>query len=583
MKELQELKLNKKRCELYLRALWARDFSLHQTTDEYDSNNSLIPLSYRINNKIFLPATVSLNKSSLHYYRAASLHAAAHKVYGEQSFEIKELNFMQRSLIGLIEDLRVELLAIKRFPGLRKIWLSFHSFIELNPVNALNLMRRLSLSVLDPCYKDDHQWVYKGKQLLLSNMSNLNQQSFSLDVGLSLANDLGQMRLPLNSGHYEQGIIYRDDNRSLWQEIIDKQQQAAVSDLNQDSLSIQNKLKEFDTGVQLKLTNDEAEHGEGFYISHHDQAAFEYREHVKEKTIESTLYPEWSYQKKLLQNNWCTVKEQQAEAGSESEINEIFASHKIVRNRLRSIAKKLLTAKQQRIRKVEEGDEIDIDPMINAMIALRAHEPPDARIFMRNENRKSKTLAISILLDLSESTNEIIDSNQQSISIMIRDAVLLLGETLSIADEQFSVSGFCSNGRHEVYVNHFKNFNESFEQSKARLSTIHGKYSTRLGAAIRSTADYLAQQPSRKKLLLVVTDGAPSDIDVFDQRYLEHDSWHAVHSLVGQGIKPFCLNLDSRSDQVMEHIFGKGRYMTLDHINHLPEILFQVYMRYGRH
>jgi nitric oxide reductase activation protein len=166
---------------------------------------------------------------------------------------------------------------------------------------------------------------------------------------------------------------------------------------------------------------------------------------------------------------------------------------------------------------------------------------------------------------------------------MIRDAVLLLGETLSIADELFSISGFCSNGRHEVYVNHFKNFNESFEQSKARLSTVRGQYSTRLGAAIRNTADYLAQQPSKMKLLLVVTDGEPSDIDVFDRHYLDHDSWHAVHSLANQGIKPFCLNLDSRSDQVMEHIFGRGKYMTLDQLHHLPEILFQVYMRYGRH
>ena len=583
MNELAELKSYKRSCELYLRALWGRGFSVQQTNDdEFNPSNNLIPLSYRINNEIYLPANLLLKKHYLHYYRAASLHAAAHEIYGAAAFEIKELNLMQRSMIGLIEDLRVELLAINSFPGLRKIWLSFHSLIEVYPDNAINLIRRLSRSVLDPHYEDTHLWVTKGKALL-SNVDDLEQQSLSIDIGLSLANDLGQMRLPLNSGRYEQGIIYRDDNRGLWQEMIDKQQQTEVASQNQDSLTIRNKLKEAEQGIRLKLSHDNHKHGEGFYIKEHDQASFEYRQFVYKKIIALKLYPEWNYQKHLLQNDWCTVLEQQAEDGSESKINEIFAKHNIVRNRLRHIAKRLLTAKQQRVRKVEEGDEIDIDPMINAMVAVRMNQLPDPRVFMRNEYRRSKTLAISILLDLSESTNKTIDGGQQSISLMIRDAVLLLGETLSIADEQFSISGFCSNGRHEVYINHFKNFNESFEQSKARLSTVRGQYSTRLGAAIRNTADYLAQQSSKKKLLLVVTDGVPSDIDVFDRHYLDHDSWHAVHSLANQGIKPFCLNLDSRSDHVMEHIFGRGKYMTLDQLHHLPEILFQVYMRYGRH
>ena len=584
MNELLELKIHKRRCELYLRALWGKGFSIQQThKDEASPENNVSPLNYRVNNEIYLPAQVSLNHHYLNYYRAASLHAAAHEMYGAAAFEIKELNLMQRSLIGLVEDLRIELLAINSFPGLRKIWLSFHSLIEVYPVNAINLMRRLSRSVLDPCYEDTHQWVTKGKQFLLSNTHDLNQQSLSVDVGLSLANDLGQMRLPLNSGRYEQGIIYRDDNRSLWQELIDKQQQAAVSNQNQDSLSIQNKLQETEKGIQLKISHDNSTSGEGFYIKDHEQATFEYIQANKEKIVDSNLYPEWNYQKHILQSNWCTVFEKQAEAGSESEINKIFASHNIVRNRLRFIAKKMFTAKQQRIRKVEEGDEVDIDPMINAMIAVRMNQLPDPRVFMRNEYRHNKSLAISILLDLSESTNEIIDGSQQSISLMIRDAVLLLGETLSIADEQFSITGFCSSGRHQVYINHFKKFNENFDQTKARLSTIRGQYSTRLGAAIRNTADYLAQQPASKKLLLVLTDGAPSDIDVFDPQYLDHDSWHAVHSLASKGIKPFCLNLDSRSDNVIEHIFGRGKYKTLDQLNRLPEILFQVYMRYGRH
>ena len=74
-----------------------------------------------------------------------------------------------------------------------------------------------------------------------------------------------------------------------------------------------------------------------------------------------------------------------------------------------------------------------------------------------------------------------------------------------------------------------------------------------------------------------------ADIDVFDNRYLELDSWHAVNSLYSKGIKPFCLNLDSRSDAAIEHIFGKGRFETLERLNKLPEVLSSIYVKYGRH
>jgi nitric oxide reductase activation protein len=81
----------------------------------------------------------------------------------------------------------------------------------------------------------------------------------------------------------------------------------------------------------------------------------------------------------------------------------------------------------------------------------------------------------------------------------------------------------------------------------------------------------------------VITDGAPSDIDVFDRQYLEYDSWQAVKSLTSKGIKPFCLNLDGRADRAIEHIFGKGHYETLEHLNRLPEVLSRIYMKHGRH
>jgi len=98
---------------------------------------------------------------------------------------------MQRTVIGLVEGLRIELLAIKKIPGLRSLWLDFHS-ISGSSNSALNLMMRLSRSVLNPVYKDDSQWVEKGKQLFFSNEAMLHDVILFQEIGLGLANDLGQ-------------------------------------------------------------------------------------------------------------------------------------------------------------------------------------------------------------------------------------------------------------------------------------------------------------------------------------------------------------------------------------------------------
>ncbi|MDH5396137.1 MAG: hypothetical protein OEW97_07660, partial [Gammaproteobacteria bacterium] len=498
MKALLELKDCKRSIELYLRALWNKGFSL-----QFSKNDNTVLYSYLAEHQIYLPEHVLINSRHSNYYRAAATHISAHIKYSQQAFEVKELNLLQRSIIDLIEDLRVELLAIEKFPGLRKIWLEFHVMQQVSPDSALNLVKRLSRSVLDPTYHDPHQWVIKGKKLIQKNLHRLKDQSLSLELGLSLANDLGQMRLPLNSGRYENALLYRDDNRHLWQDIAEHTQQAEVSGHTEEVVIQQKKLLETTEGKQIELANNEYSRGQGLHINYKENASFEYCQLSHSKIISTIIYPEWDYRLKLLKQNWCTLIERQAVAGSDEKIDEIFLLHQNTLNRLRHIAKRLQVEKQQRIRKIQEGDDIDFDPMINAMVAMRMGQDPDTRVFVRNEYRQSKSLAISILLDLSESTNQM--TGDVSITQMLRDAVLLLGETLTIADEQFSISGFSSNGRHEINYLNFKKFSESFNASKTRLADIQGEYSTRLGTAIRHSAQSLAQQNARKKLLLVIT------------------------------------------------------------------------------
>ena len=102
-------------------------------------------------------------------------------------------------------------------------------------------------------------------------------------------------------------------------------------------------------------------------------------------------------------------------------------------------------------------------------------------------------------------------------------------------------------------------------------------YSTRMGAAMRHAGHYLAHQEADKKLLLVLTDGEPSDIDVKDPRHLIEDARIAVRELDRKGIYTYCINLDAKADEYVSDIFG-NHYTVIDNIQRLPERLPQLFL-----
>jgi nitric oxide reductase activation protein len=99
-----------------------------------------------------------------------------------------------------------------------------------------------------------------------------------------------------------------------------------------------------------------------------------------------------------------------------------------------------------------------------------------------------------------------------------------------------------------------------------------------MGAALRHAAQCLLRQPQRRKLLLLVTDGEPADIDERDPQYLRHDTKKAVEELRKHGVLTFCLTLDPNADRYVERIFGANGYTIVDRVDRLPERLPQLFM-----
>ena len=189
-------------------------------------------------------------------------------------------------------------------------------------------------------------------------------------------------------------------------------------------------------------------------------------------------------------------------------------------------------------------------------------------------------IAVSLLLDLSKSINEVPEGAEHTILQLSQEAVSLLGEAIDALGDPFSISGFASNTRHEVRYLHFKGFNEPWgDDPKARLAAMEGGLSTRMGAAIRTSGHYLSKRSNEKKLLIVLTDGEPHDVDVADDpHYLIQDTKQAVEELRNEGVATYCISLDPKADDYVADIFGPNGYAVIDHIERLPERLPQLFM-----
>jgi nitric oxide reductase activation protein len=183
-----------------------------------------------------------------------------------------------------------------------------------------------------------------------------------------------------------------------------------------------------------------------------------------------------------------------------------------------------------------------------------------------------------LLLDQSESLNEKISSKDQTILELSQESVSILASSISILGDPLAIAGFNSNTRHEVNYMHIKGFSEPWGNDvKSRLAGMKARHSTRMGAALRHAGHYLSNQKSDKKLLLVLTDGQPSDIDVKDDQLLIQDARKAVLDLDQQGIYTYCINLDSNADTYVGSIFGK-QYTVIDRLERLPEQLTKLFM-----
>lgn len=502
---------------------------------------------------------------ALRWYDAVSAHAAAHLCHSKHRFTRGSLKPIQIALVGLLEDARVERLACRGLPGLRRLWLSFHVAEPTHGATFVVLLLRLARGLLDPGYADPHPWVEKCREQFerawqgAAAPGSIDPEALR-SIASRLGNDIGQMRLQFNARDYVVEPPYRDDNAYLWlppDDAVPQTQRVA------DALPPPPGEGDEPEARASLVSAPAAEADDETLLARH-------------------RYPEWDRLAAAYRPDWCSVIEFSPPVASPDALARASGEHAALLARLQHVLHVHRRRERVKLRAQVRGDDLDIEASLRSAIDRRSGHAPSDKVHMRVDHHP-RSVAVLMLLDTSTSTGGRVGSTGPTVLELARDAAVLTGLTLEHAGDRCAIHGFCSNGRHEVRYESFKEFDEALDvRCLARLAGLRSRLSTRFGAALRHATAVLAAERSQQRLLLLITDGEPHDIDIFDRRYLIEDAQRSVREAARRGIGVFCVTLDASADAYVRDIFGAGGYRVLDRVEALPDVLPSVVMRLTR-
>jgi nitric oxide reductase NorD protein len=284
-------------------------------------------------------------------------------------------------------------------------------------------------------------------------------------------------------------------------------------------------------------------------------------------------YPEWDFRISAYREAAATVTTIRARQGAQHWVDETLAEHHAMLAAIRRRFE-MLRAQRVRLRKQLDGDEPDLEACIDNYADFRAGLPMADGLY---ETRRAarQNMAISLLIDASGSTDGWVSEHRRVIDVE-REALLLVCIALEGLAEPYSVYAFSGEGPHGVTVREIKRFDERYTNDVAlRIAALEPEHYTRAGAALRHMSKLLMHQGAEHRLLLLLSDGKPNDVDHYDGRYGFEDMRQAVNESNLQGISPFCLTIDRQAANYLPTTFGERHYAMLPRPELLPTVLVE--------
>ena len=284
------------------------------------------------------------------------------------------------------------------------------------------------------------------------------------------------------------------------------------------------------------------------------------------------LYPEWDHGRQHYRKNWCVMREKTVTPTYDSFYRDTLGKHAGI---VRQLRKKFeaLRDENRLDKRQTQGDEIDLDALIEALADSRDGREMSDRLFVRL-HRAERNIAVAFLVDMSGSTKGWINEAE-------REALILLCEALELLGDRYAIYGFSGTTRKRCELFRIKTFDERYDDEvKARISGIRPQEYTRMGFALRHMTKLLNQVEAKTRVLVTLSDGRPDDyFDVYRGQYGVEDTRMALLEAARTGIHPFCITLDRDARDYLPHMYGAARYIILDDVRQLPVKVTDIYRR----
>ncbi|MDR9878347.1 nitric oxide reductase activation protein NorD [Pseudomonas allii] len=287
---------------------------------------------------------------------------------------------------------------------------------------------------------------------------------------------------------------------------------------------------------------------------------------------EGIKLPEWDYRRQCLQEAFVNLQLMQPRADQPQALPMRLHAQA---QRLRRQFQHLRTDRQWQ-RQEPQGSELDLQAWLDFHVERQHGACAERGLFMQ-QRQTHRDLACLLLADLSMSTDAHLNDTQKVIDV-IRDSLLLFGESLAGAGDRFALYGFSSLRRQQVRLQVIKPFQHPYDdRTRGVIQGLKPGYYTRMGAAIRQATHLLGACKQRRRLLLLLTDGKPNDLDLYEGRYGVEDTRQAVLEARRRGLIPFCITIDKQAGDYLPYMFGAHGFTLIRQPEQLPERLPQLY------
>ena len=328
----------------------------------------------------------------------------------------------------------------------------------------------------------------------------------------------------------------------------------------------------------------------------------------------SYVYDEWDFRANDYRPRWCIVQEKIIASGEPTFYQETLQSHSGLMDQIRRQFESIRPEMYRRVRHLPEGEDIDFDAALDAMIDIRGRKTPDDRIYWRR-NKAERDVAVVFLLDMSASTAEAVEETKKNgegwdvptdpvaytmwlrsrrgettkrqykrIIDVEKESMVLLMTALDAIGDRYGVYGFSGFGRENVEFYVIKEVEEQMsDRIKRRLDKISPLHATRMGPAIRHATSKLEQLDAKTKFLFVVSDGRPQDRgysrEGVEKEYAVQDTRMALMEARQKDVTPFCLTVDRQGHDYMRTMAGDMGYEVVPDVMELPRRLPALYRR----